>query len=147
MEERELDRLTQEFLELMIQVSSRFREERRWKAGMDLSVPQMILLLILHRHGPCKAGDLARELRVTQGVVTRMVDRLLEKGLVSRSRLPDDRRMVLLSLTPQGKRLATRLERQHAQDIKGFLRSIPAQERRDLLDIFKRIKNYLESTA
>ncbi len=127
MKEEELDLLTRELLEIMIQVSSRFREERRWKGGEDLSVPQIILLL--------------------KGVITRMVDRLLDKGLITRTRNPRDRRVVFLSLTPRGKRLATRLEREKVEEIKVVLRSIPERERRDLLDLFQRIRDYLDSSG
>lgn len=139
----ELEDLAREFLETMIRVNSRFREERLWR-GDELSLPQFMLLHHLHRHGPARSGEVARNLRVSQGVVTRMVDRLVEKGLVARSRDPDDRRVVLLSPTARGKRLVKGMEKQKLREIKAFLRSIPPREKSDLLDLFRRIKEFLE---
>lgn len=147
MNENELDSLSRELLELMIQVNSRLRDERRWKADQELTVPQMILLLLLNHYGPMKTGDIARNLRVTQGVITRMADRLLEKGLISRSRDPRDRRVVFLALSQRGKKLASRLERERLEEMKVVLRSIPDRERQDLLDLLRRIRDHLESTG
>ncbi|MDI6873665.1 MAG: MarR family transcriptional regulator [Actinomycetota bacterium] len=147
MENGELEDVAREFLETMIRVNSRFREERVWRRTEDLSLPQFFLLKHLHRHGPARAGQVARGLRVSQGVITRMVDRLVEKGLVSRYRDPEDRRAVLLSLTTRGKRMVARLERERLEDIKAFLASLPPREKEDLLELFGRIRNYLESRA
>ncbi|WP_287154514.1 MarR family transcriptional regulator [Candidatus Solincola tengchongensis] len=140
----ELDELAREFLETMIRVNSRFREESQWRRSEDLSLPQFMLLHHLYRHGPARSGEVARSLRVSQGVITRMVDRLVEKGLVTRSRDPEDRRVVLLSPTTRGKRLVDVMERQKLKEIKTFLRSIPPREKSDLLDLFRRIKEFLE---
>jgi DNA-binding MarR family transcriptional regulator len=146
MKSEELDRLSRELLYTMIQVNSRLRDERRWRAVEDLTVPQVILLLLLNRRGPMRTGDIARNLCVTQGVITRMADRLLKRGLVARTRLPEDRRVVLLSLSPRGRRLASQLERERVEEMKAVLRGIPARERRELFDLFARIRDHLEST-
>lgn len=147
MENDELDAVAREFLETMIRVNSRFREERLWKRREDLSLPQFILLLHLYHHGPTRVGAAADNLRVSQGVVTRMADRLVKKGLVTRSRDPEDRRVVFLALSPQGKRLVSRLERERLENMKAFLRSLPARERKDLLQLFERIRDFLEKGA
>lgn len=144
MENHELDTVAREFLETMIRVNSRFREERLWRGKEDLSLPQFILLFHLYRHGPARAGQVARSLHVSQGVVTRMTDRLVKKGLVARSRDPEDRRAVFLAPTPRGKRLVSKLERERVENIKAFLHSLPARERKDLLELFGRIRDFLE---
>lgn len=48
-------------------------------------------------------GQLIRETLVTSGTMTNRVDRLTARGLVSRANHPDDRRGVLVRLTPEGK--------------------------------------------
>jgi DNA-binding MarR family transcriptional regulator len=55
---------------------------------------------VIDRHGRCTAGDLARELRLTTGAVTAVVDRLERAGFARRVADPDDRRRVLLEVTP-----------------------------------------------
>ncbi|HXM55289.1 MAG TPA: MarR family transcriptional regulator [Candidatus Dormibacteraeota bacterium] len=52
------------------------------------------------REGGMTAGRLARTLRVTSGATTRVIDSLVAAGHVRREADPDDRRRVLVLLTP-----------------------------------------------
>jgi len=55
---------------------------------------------ILQRLGGATAGELAREAGITTGAVTSVIDRLERAGYAERKRDPDDRRKVLVALTP-----------------------------------------------
>jgi DNA-binding MarR family transcriptional regulator len=52
------------------------------------------------------AGELAEAVGLSPGAVTTVLDRLEERGLVTRSRDPDDRRRVTLKMTPEANRIA-----------------------------------------
>lgn len=56
--------------------------------------------------GRMTAGDLARELRLSTGAVTAIVDRLEKAGYARRASDPADRRRVLIELTPKVHRLS-----------------------------------------
>lgn len=56
--------------------------------------------------GRMTAGGLARELRLSTGAVTTIVDRLQKAGYARRVPDPDDRRRVLIELTPKVARLS-----------------------------------------
>lgn len=49
------------------------------------------------------AGDLSRDFEIGTGATTRLIDSLENQGFVERDRTQEDRRMVLLKLTPHGK--------------------------------------------
>jgi DNA-binding MarR family transcriptional regulator len=55
---------------------------------------------VIDQHGQITAGDLARELRLSTGAVTTLVDRLERAGFARRVADPTDRRRVLLEVTP-----------------------------------------------
>jgi DNA-binding MarR family transcriptional regulator len=55
---------------------------------------------VIDQHGRITAGDLARELRMSTGAVTTVVDRLERAGLARRTPDADDRRRVLIETTP-----------------------------------------------
>jgi DNA-binding MarR family transcriptional regulator len=55
---------------------------------------------VIDQHGRIAAGDLARELRLSPGAVTTIVDRLEHAGYARRVPDPDDRRRVLVETTP-----------------------------------------------
>lgn len=59
-------------------------------------------LAVLGRGESRTAAELARELQTDAGAMTRMLDRLEEKGFIARSRDPSDRRVILINLTEEG---------------------------------------------
>jgi len=63
-------------------------------------------LFMLRKAGTATVAELARELQVDAGAMTRMLDRLETKGLCRRVRSTDDRRVVNIALTPDGERSA-----------------------------------------
>ncbi|WP_111718649.1 MarR family winged helix-turn-helix transcriptional regulator [Homoserinimonas sp. OAct 916] len=73
-----------------------------------LSEPEFDLLATLRRAGPPyerAAGDLATHTMVTTGGLTKRVDRLEERGLVTRSGAPGDARRRLVRLTTAGRKV------------------------------------------
>jgi DNA-binding MarR family transcriptional regulator len=82
------------------------------------------------------AGDLVRRTMVTTGAVTNRIDRLAERGLVERVAAPDDRRKVIVRLTPEGLTLVDEVADAHMaaeQEILGGLSTRPRTELADLL--------------
>ncbi|MBC7231109.1 MAG: MarR family transcriptional regulator [Actinobacteria bacterium] len=142
--QEDLDTYARKLLEALMRAFHSFRDERRWRVSEDLSFHQVMLLLFIAERGVVTAGEVARNLCVTQGVITRMADRLLEKGLISRSRDREDRRVVRLSLTPKGRRLAERVEKKRIEDMKAVLSNLSDAERESLLAVFRKIGDHLE---
>jgi DNA-binding MarR family transcriptional regulator len=78
-------------------------------AEFDMTHAQLgIFLRLLHGHADT-AADLAREMAIDTGAMTRALDRLEEKGFIRRLRSHADRRMVRVSLTDKGKSLADQM--------------------------------------
>jgi DNA-binding MarR family transcriptional regulator len=67
-------------------------------------------ILFMVASGKCQlAADLARDYGIDASAVTRLIDRLEKRGLLSRVRSSEDRRVVRLGLTPEGYQLAARM--------------------------------------
>jgi DNA-binding MarR family transcriptional regulator len=66
---------------------------------LDLHVTDIACLATLRTDPGLTAGELAERLAITSGAVTRMTDRLAERGYVRRTVDPADRRRVLLEVT------------------------------------------------
>lgn len=69
----------------------------------NLANGHIFVLMHLYRVGTCKVNDAARMLGITSGAATGLTDKLVTLGLVARTRQEEDRRVVKLSLTAQGK--------------------------------------------
>jgi DNA-binding MarR family transcriptional regulator len=71
---------------------------------------QQASILFMVASGKCLlAADLAREYGIDASAVTRLVDRLEKRGLLTRVRSIEDRRVVRLALTPEGRDIAVRM--------------------------------------
>ena len=70
-------------------------------AGHDLSFSQYITLKKL-AVGTSSASELARAAELNPGAMTRLIDKLIDRGLVERHADPADRRAVRIQLSPQG---------------------------------------------
>ncbi len=78
------------------------RAEMRGHRSPDLSVPQFRTLLFLRRQPGVSISDVAEHIGLTLPSVSKMVDRLVTRGLVMRHSAPGDRRRICLELTPLG---------------------------------------------
>lgn len=89
-------------LETVPLVMRLIRQEMRGVASETLSVPQFRTLLFLGRHRGASLSSVARHLGVAAATASAMVERLVQRKLVSRAIHPEERRRVILELTPEG---------------------------------------------
>ncbi|WP_298689537.1 MarR family transcriptional regulator [uncultured Sphingomonas sp.] len=71
-------------------------------ASPDLSFMQWVALKVVRDGTAGNPGELARELSITTGATTRMIDVLERRGLIERDRGAADRRVVRLAVTEAG---------------------------------------------
>ena len=86
-----------------------------------------IFLKLLHGQANT-AADLARELMTDTGAMTRMLDRLEEKGFVQRTRSCTDRRVVEVALTDKGDQLADQMTQVVIDTLNHHLRGFSPSE-------------------
>ena len=96
--------------------------------GVTFARYEVLMLLYFSKRGSLPMKVIGSRLQVHPTSVTNAVDRLEEAGLVTRSPHPDDRRAILVALTPSGRQLA-----QKATDaLNGEVFSRPELSPRDL---------------
>jgi DNA-binding MarR family transcriptional regulator len=95
-------------------------------APYDISAAQYVIIVGL-ANGIDSASGLCRGVSYDPGAMTRMIDRLERKGLVRRIRSPEDRRVVRLALTEEGKAVYPKLIASAAEvtnrSLEGFTKS------------------------
>ena len=72
--------------------------------GGQIGHAQFELLGELRERGPIPAGELAEAVGASAATVSGMLDHLCTAGLVERTRSTSDRRLVVVKLTPSGRR-------------------------------------------
>jgi DNA-binding MarR family transcriptional regulator len=89
------------YLMKRIGLSVVYQVDQRLEAH-DLTSAQWGPLMHLRKMGRSTVADLARLLQLDAGATTRLLDRLEAKGLCKRVRSTEDRRVVMVELTPEG---------------------------------------------
>lgn len=74
------------------------RIDEALRAEIDVPLGRFEALLVLRRLGPCRVLDVSRELALTVGGTSKLVDKLETTGLCLRTPNPDDRRSSLITL-------------------------------------------------
>lgn len=92
-----------------------FAAEDIWQ---DLTMREYDVLYTLSKcREPISIGELHQHVLLSQPALSRMVDRLAERGLIQRSADPGDGRIVRLSLTGTGLDTQRQIGRQHARSV------------------------------
>jgi DNA-binding MarR family transcriptional regulator len=94
--------LAQDVRIAIMRLARRLRQQR---ADQTLTPTQLSALASLDRHGPLTPGALAECEKVQPPSMTRVLATLEQRGLVSRSPHPDDRRQHLVTVTPDAHRM------------------------------------------
>src|SRR6478609_1239912 len=97
-----------------------------------------VLEVLLHK-GPLPVNTIGPKVWLTPGSISVAVDRLVEKGLVSRKDHPDDRRVRQVELTAKGRALITRGFREHACAMETAVGVLSKNERLTLLRLLKKL--------
>ncbi|PYS57404.1 MAG: MarR family transcriptional regulator [Acidobacteria bacterium] len=97
------------------------------------------ILEALLNKGPLPVNTIGPKVNLTPGSISVAVDRLLNRGLVSRVESHEDRRVRVVSLTPKGKGLIAPVFRKHAVEIRKMFADASPKEVRSLETILKKI--------
>ena len=102
----------------------------------DLMPPQQMVLGLLDKPQPM--GELAQQMHCDSSNITGIVDRLEERGLVERGAAEGDRRVKLVALTAEGRKLRDELARRRAEP-PPELTELSEAELRKLRQIFAKL--------
>ncbi len=104
-----------------------------------LTMGQFGVLETLLHLGPMCQRTLGHKLLRSGGNITLVVDNLEKHGWVRREPQKDDRRMIVIHLTPQGRKLIERVFAEHAQTIKREMSVLTQREQESLRRICRKL--------
>ena len=114
--------------------------------GVELNYSQYLVLKLLAKYGVQTPGDLARWLDHNAGAMTRLLDRLEDKGYLRRQPHAEDRRALRIDLTEAGQAMWQTInkcsERIQATALHGLIET----DRDKLFELLKRVRDTLEKT-
>ena len=110
------------------------RTLRREDHGTGLSAPRLSALSVVVFAGPLSLAKLAAAEQVRPPTMSRLVDALVEAGLVTREPAPGDRRSVQIAATARGVRMMEKGRARRVQALVPRLEGLSDSERRHLLN-------------
>lgn len=90
-------------------------------APLDITASQFKVMVSMHFERCQTPAEISRLLSIDGGAMTRLLDRMVKKGLIERRPAPDDKRKVLLSLTAYGRELCDNFRLQVADGMHDIL--------------------------
>lgn len=113
--------------------------------GLSLTAHQVTA--ILEAEGAMPMGRLAERLDVSLSSASGIADRMVERGLVERLRDANDRRVVLLCLSPEGRRLVREFHSVRRAQMRRLLNRLDGEQQQRLLHTVRDIRDVVASST
>ena len=110
-----------------------------------ITTTQMRLLMEVQHRGEATVGELSQALGSAPGNSSAMCKALERKGLVSRDRSPEDERIVLITLTPEGKRVLHLIEEDLSSKFDPVLQEYSSDDFAQIIGGMEKLKEVVTS--
>ena len=125
----QLFNITMQFGKLMSHQSTQSYEER------TATMLQFSAFSFLKDHSNSTVGDLARFLQLSKSSATQLIERLVKAKFVERTNDQEDRRIIRLVITEEGKKEFLTLKKDFMEKMQRIFSKIPAKDLRELIRI------------
>lgn len=100
---------------------------------LGLTYTQYIVLLVLWEKDGITVGEICEKLKLDNGTVSPLLKKLEQAGIVTRKRSPEDDRVVIITLTKEGKALQQKAKHIPEQVACGI--SLPPEKAKQLYEL------------
>lgn len=110
-------------------------------AGYGLAMTEFAVLEVLYHKGPIPLGQLSQRILVTGASTNYTVNKLEKRGLMCRTRLDQDQRVILAEITASGRKLIADVFPLHVQDLQLATSGISPAEKKALAALLKKMRS------
>ena len=111
----------------------------------NVSFPQFFLLAYLDQKEVSTMSAIAKKMGHTTAAASGLVARLENLGMVVRSIARDDRRKVMVCITPKGSALVRRIRQEMVGNLMKIMEYLSPEEQRAWLQLYSKIYDYCQS--
>jgi len=115
--------------------------------GSEHPLPEARLVYEIGHRRECIATELAAELDLDAGYLSRLLQSLKRRGLLGARRSPQDARASVLSLTAKGRKAYLLLDARSREEVTDLLGRLPGSDRERLVGAMKTVESLLEKKA
>lgn len=132
-----------ELVHTMEKVSYQLVLQWQRRSDNDLGISHILVLQELINKGESRPSDIAKTLNFTPASLTHLATKLTKQGLIVRRQDENDKRTKYLSITDAGKELVSKAHNDGLEVRKELFSNISMEERRTLLEIYKKLEESL----
>ncbi|MGQ8871642.1 MarR family winged helix-turn-helix transcriptional regulator [Paenibacillus amylolyticus] len=115
-------------------------QQQKSETNCRLNPTKIHILGMILREKRCMAVDVARQLSLSSGATTIVLNQLESENLIQRERSEEDRRIVWLSLTEEGEQLTRTLNANRGRMTWELLQALTEEEQQLMLGMLKKIE-------
>ena len=115
--------------------------------GSEHPLPEARLVYEIGHRRECTATELAAELDLDAGYLSRLLQSLKRRGLLGAKRSAQDARASVLSLTAKGRKAYALLDSRSREEVAGMLGRLPGGDRERLVGAMRTVENLLEKKS
>ncbi|OIK17202.1 MarR family transcriptional regulator [Bacillus sp. MUM 116] len=110
-------------------------------AKNKLGITEFSVLEVLYEKGKQTIQQIGNCILISSGSMTYVIDKLEQRGLLSRNACPDDRRVMHVTLTDDGNRLMNEIMPKYIEIINHMFDSLSSDEAEILVQLLKKVRN------
>lgn len=111
--------------------------------SVNLTAPQGMVVGTLFKNGPMKIGDISQAMDLSMSTISGIIDRLEKSDIVSREKSNEDKRVILVDLTPSFKKSSKELFKKMEFDWGEKIKNASEDEIEAILNGFDALENVL----
>lgn len=135
-----INRYMDAYLIVTRQVAARIKDS----IAADTTNDQYQILRLIHAQNQCTSTYLAESFCVGKSSITAIINRLVQAGIIERTRDENDRRQVYLSMTEHGKRVFESAETQVHEVVSPYLLHFEEKDIEMFVMMFEKLANLIQ---
>jgi len=139
MEQNKIAHLIQRYADVYLMMEKKVSSMITEKLDKELTLDQYYSLRYINLHPGCTSTDLAYVCNVNKSAVTSMTNRLFTKNYIFREHDQADRRNVHLYVTPEGKDVVSRMEKQLQDLVRSYFEKLEEKEMEAFIQTYEKI--------
>jgi DNA-binding MarR family transcriptional regulator len=139
-----IQKLIDRYISLSFQVHKKAENLIKCQLGNELTNDQHYVLRYIFQSGECTSTELAEVFEVNKSAITAIINRMTDRGLIKRTRNENDRRVVYLTLTVEGKELYQKAQEKIHQLVESIITQFDEAEITQFIYTYEKLAQVLE---
>jgi DNA-binding MarR family transcriptional regulator len=145
MENGIIQELIDRYVTVSFQVHRKAEALVKCQIGNDLTNDQHYILRYIHQASVCTSSELADAFEVNKSAITAIINRMVIRGFIQRTRDENDRRVVYLTLTDEGTELFEKAQERVRLLVESIITQFEETEIKNFIDTYEILAQILNN--